>query len=200
MDIKKLLDQIAKYISNQKNLYNLVIVFLVGVLLVIVTNFFNSTNFLGAAPANASADTSQVSQPTVSEILNYEQSKKSELKSYLTTIKGVGRVEVMMHFGSGEELVPAVNSTSGNNTVDEKDPEGGVRKTTQVTSGSNIVMHSKGSNTEALILKKIYPKITGVAIAAEGADDSKVRAQIMSIVTKVFDLPSNKVEVSSMKN
>ena len=162
-----------------------------------MTNFFKTTSTIGAEPA--SADAKQNGQYTQNEMSSYEQAKKNELKYILSQIDGVGRVEVMINFGSGEEQVPAINITNNTSSTKEKDNQGGERTTTQNSNGSTIVTTSKGGSTEPFILKKVNPKITGVLVVAEGAEDSKVKANIMTAVKKVFELTADKVEVYSMK-
>ena len=193
----KMMEDLMNWLKSRKNIYNLLIVFLVGVLLVIVTNFFKTTSTIGAEPA--SADAKQNGQYTQNEMSSYEQAKKNELKYILSQIDGVGRVEVMINFGSGEEQVPAINITNNTSSTKEKDNQGGERTTTQNSNGSTIVTTSKGGSTEPFILKKVNPKITGVLVVAEGAEDSKVKANIMTAVKKVFELTADKVEVYSMK-
>jgi stage III sporulation protein AG len=196
MNFKKLIDYINNH-SSKKNLYNLVIVFLIGVLLLIITNFFSSTTGTASEPTNASVE--QSIQLTNAEYANYEANKRKELENILSQMQGVGRVQVMIHFSSGEELVPAINIQQGQSSTTERDTEGGERRTIQDNNGTNVVITNKGSNTEALILKRVYPKITGVVVVAEGAEDNQVRLQIISSITKLFELPANKVDVYPMK-
>ena len=194
--LKSIEDFIKKRVKNNNTLYNLIIVFLVGVLILIVTNFFNGSNEIAKS---ATADAQQQDQPTQSEILNYELSKKTELKNMLSSVQGVGKVDLMIYFESGEELVPALNQNNVNSTTKENDGQGGERNTTQNTNGSQVVITNEGNNSKPLILKKNYPKVTGVMIVAEGAEDRQVQYGIKNAVASLFDISTNKVNVYPMK-
>jgi stage III sporulation protein AG len=196
MDIKKLLEELKKF-KNFKNIYNIVVLFLVGVLILIVSSFFKQGS--SGVVANTMANKEQEDVITREELKNYEQAQNNKLKYMLSQMKGVGRVEVMIHLEDEGELVPAVNINNGSSSINEKDNEGGVRSTTQNNNGSTVVVTNKGSNSEPLILKKYYPKITGVMVVAEGAQDKQVQYDIVKVISQTFNIPTNKVNVYPMK-
>lgn len=196
MDLEKIKEQLEKF-GIKKNLYNLVIVFLVGILLLVVTSFFKSSGNVGAVAT--SSEVQQNNQSSQSDLSSYELAKKNELKYILGKIEGVGQVDVMINFASGDESVPAINETHGTSSTNEKDNEGGVRNTTQNNDGKTVVMTNNGNDNTPFILKKLNPQVAGVIIVAEGADDTQVKYKILNAVTKVFELPANKVEVLTMK-
>ncbi len=76
---------------------------------------------------------------------------KSKLKTTLEKIDGVGKVEVMITFESGEEKVPAVNINNSTNKSVEKDTEGGTRNTTQENEGSSVVITNNGIKHNLLL-------------------------------------------------
>lgn len=196
MDIKKLLEELKKF-KNFKNIYNIVVLFLVGVLILIVSSFFKQGS--SGVVANTMASKEQEDVITREELKNYEQAQNNKLKYMLSQMKGVGRVDVMIHLEDEGELVPAVNINNGSSSINEKDNEGGVRSTTQNNNGSTVVVTNKGSNSEPLILKKYYPKITGVMVVAEGAQDKQVQYDIVKVISQTFNIPTNKVNVYPMK-
>jgi stage III sporulation protein AG len=196
MDHKKLIENLNKLLSKN-NLYNILVVFLVGVLVLILANFFNSSS----KETNATATTTKEDKVLITEedFKNYEISKKSDLKSMLSKMKGVGQVEVMIAFEGGEELVPAMNINDGTNNTNEKDNQGGERENKQVNKGSQIVMSTKDGESVPVILKKYNPKIIGVMIVAEGAQDKQIQLDIKNAVGTLFAIQTNKVNVYPMK-
>jgi stage III sporulation protein AG len=196
MDYKNLLDKLNKALSKS-NLYNLVIIFLVGVLVLVVASFFKSEGSVSKSTMAAAQGEEQEPQSSFS---GYEQVKKNELKAMLTGMKGVGRVEVMITFEGGKELVPAVNINDGSSTTKERDNEGGERDTTQVNKGSQVVITNEDGDSKPLILKENNPKVTGVMVGAEGADDKQTQYNIKNAVSVLFGIPSNKVYVYTLKN
>lgn len=196
MDHKKLMEIINKSLSKN-NLYNALIVLLVGVLVIIVSNFFSSSG----SDSKATAATTKDEEVLVTEeyFKNYESSRKNELKSMLSKMKGVGQVEVMIAFEGGEELVPAVNINDGINNTNEKDNQGGQRENQQTNKGSQIVMSTKDGDSTPVILKKYNPKIIGVMIVAEGAQDKQIQLDVKNAVGTLFGIQTNKVNVYPMK-
>ncbi|MEW9093697.1 MAG: stage III sporulation protein AG [Clostridiaceae bacterium] len=207
MNLKKILEKI-KNIENKplanKNVMNLIIVFLMGVLILLTANLFKTT--ASSMKSNLiQNDNNSNKEVSVDEVVQdpdgeeMEKELKFELKNILQQTDGVGRVEVMIYFSSGEEYVPAVNMNDSTNNTEEIDNEGGRRNTTQKNSGTTVVMTTQGDKTEPLIVKKNKPKVTGVLIVAEGAEDKVTEYRIRKAVTNLFNISDNKVNVYPMK-
>ncbi|AGX43663.1 stage III sporulation protein AG [Clostridium saccharobutylicum] len=130
---------------------------------------------------------------------DYEESQKTDLKNILKKMDGVGDVEVMISFENGEQKVPAYDKNTQQSTTEETDTSGGKRVTNQNTDGSKVVMSSSDGNNEPVILTTYKPKITGVVIVAEGAENSKTKYEIEQAISKLYNLSLDKVNVYSMK-
>ncbi|WP_055667686.1 stage III sporulation protein AG [Desnuesiella massiliensis] len=192
MNFKKIFD----LFKNSKNsMYNLVIILLLGVFIVIVTSFFNN-----GTKASISNENHQEKGETLNDMSSYEQKMKNELKYALSKIRGVGSVEVVIYFESGEEQVPAVDVNRTYSTTQEKDNSGGNRVNNQTSDGSKVVITNKSNGSEPLILKTYKPKITGVLIVAQGAEDKKIQYEITKVVSTLYNIPQNKVNVCSMES
>ncbi|OAV40129.1 stage III sporulation protein AG [Clostridium saccharobutylicum] len=120
-------------------------------------------------------------------------------KNILKKMDGVGDVEVMISFENGEQKVPAYDKNTQQSTTEETDTSGGKRVTNQNTDGSKVVMSSSDGNNEPVILTTYKPKITGVVIVAEGAENSKTKYEIEQAISKLYNLSLDKVNVYSMK-
>ena len=127
-------------------MYNLVVVFLLGVLLLIVSNFFK-----GQPTAAVSTSTEMEEKKTNNtysedyELSSIEEKLKKELKSTLSQIKGIGKVDLMINFQCSEEYIPAEEKSTSKSVTNEKDNEGGERRITQDTDGSKIVVSTDGN-------------------------------------------------------
>jgi stage III sporulation protein AG len=171
---------------------------LLGILLVIGSSFFKSSTPT-IAKENIKPQENSAMQVNNSNIKEYENTLGNVLKNALERIKGIGRVEVIVYCESGEEQVPAFNINETTSNTTEKATDGSNRNINQKSNGSNIVVTSKGGDSEALILKKNKPKVTGVFIVAEGAEDKIIELQVSKAVASLYDVPENKVSVFSMK-
>lgn len=196
---EKIKSETKEKIFGNKIIANFLIVFLVGILILVASSFFKSTG-------NSGKSLSVNSNPEIKEenIQNNKNSEEEEdlkfdLKNILQQTEGVGRVEVMIYFESGEEQVPAFNVNDSTNLTEEVDNEGGTRKTTQKNNGTSVVITNDGNQTKPLIIKKNKPKITGVLVVAEGAENKVTEYRIRKAVTNLFNIPDNKVNVYPMK-
>jgi len=197
-NLKKLIENL-KAGDKSKSLTNLVILILAGILLVVLSNSFKSTsaqtNKLKISEEGKSVTANSVESLT----REYEQAKKVELKNLLENTSGVGRVEVAVYCECGEELVPAENVNTSTSVTNEKAQEGGERVINQQSSGSTVVMTNQGGENSALILKKFNPRVTGVCIVAEGAEEKVTELRIKLAVMKFWKLTDEQITVLPMK-
>lgn len=217
MNLKKLLEKLVKKNcskngSDKNNISNLIILFLIGVLIVTVVSFFNTSNVFSIQNSSyadnnkSSNNKNDVSSSSVSQQSSnsedsedYETEVQDKLKQTLEEIDGVGRVEVMVTFESGQEQVPAVNINDSTSTTVEKDTQGGTRDTTQKNNDSTVVITNDGTKSQPLIVKTYKPKVSGVIVVAEGAENKLTELRISKAVVDLFGIPDDKVNVYPMK-
>lgn len=210
MDFKKFFEKLSKESeknsSDKKNVANLLILLLAGVLIVLTVSFFKTSNAIGTLSTGGgdnkgdnktTKNEQQTSMDRSSQ--DYETAIQQKLKETLEKIDGVGKVEVMVSFESGEEQVPAVNINDSTSNTEEKDNEGGTRNTTQKNNGSTVVVTNEGDKSKPLIVKTYKPKVSGVCVVAEGAEDKITGLRITKAVVDLFNIPQNKVNVYPMK-
>lgn len=212
MDVHKLLEDIYKVLkkvfpteevkiekSKNNKFPNFLIiclsVILAGMLVILVSDFFKSTSTVklnsqekAVLPENVSFNTQ-----------DYEAAAENKLKTVLEDMDGVGKVKVMITFDGSEEQIPAINVNDSTNTTKEKDPAGGTRDTTQKNNGSTIVITNDGIKNQPLIIKTAKPKVVGVCVIAEGAKDRVIELKITQAVTRLYNIPADKVSVFPMK-
>ncbi|AAK80046.1 stage III sporulation protein AG [Clostridium acetobutylicum] len=209
MNFKKFLSNLKFDSKDEKTkkstVTNIVILGLIGILLIITADFFkNSSNnsITGSITENNVKNTKAENDGTKNEVKpskDYETNMEEKLKQTLEQIDGVGKVQVMIYFGSGEEQVPATNENKTKSVTDEADNSGGKRTTTQDSDGSTIVTSKDGDKESPFILKEYKPQITGVCVVAEGADNSVIKLNIVNAVVDLFQLTEDKVNVYPMK-
>ena len=131
-------------------------------------------------------------------VSTYEDKQKIELTNILRKIDGVGEVDVMINFESGEEKVAAYDSTNQTTKTEETDTNGGKRVSDQQNDTTKVVMSSESGGNSPVILKTYKPKVIGVVITAEGAESSKVRYDIEKAVSSLYGISVEKVNVYPM--
>lgn len=204
MNLKKLLEKIKGDFQKKgsKNIkVNLLIAFLIGILILVTSSFLKSSNTMVTEEEKDNNGTEETQEEVAIKDIssNEEKQLEKELKQILEKTDGIGNVDVMLYFSEGEEQVPALNINDSTNLTEEKDNEGGERKTTQKNNGNTVVTTNKGDKTEPLILKTKKPEITGVLIVAEGAENKLTEYRIKKAVINLFNIPENKVNVYPMK-
>ncbi len=120
-----------------------------------------------------------------------------QLQDTLSAMKGAGRVEVMITYESTGEIIPAISvDKQSSTTVDEG--EDGKSTINSENSQSEVVTINGNDGSEALVLKENSPKIKGVIVVAEGADDIAVRLNLLSAVQTILDIRPEQVNVYKM--
>ena len=112
----------------------------------------------------------------------YVTSLENRLEKVLKQVDGAGKVSVVITVESGMETVLAmkttINETSNGREIEE----------------SPIVVNGK-----TVTVKECYPKIVGVLIVAEGADNLTVFRKIQQATVSLLDINVNQVEILTMK-
>ena len=112
----------------------------------------------------------------------------------LSCIRGAGRVDVMITYDSGPEIVPAM-STNVNSTGSETSEGSRSSSSQQSTESTEPATVSGSGGNEPIVLKEIEPVVRGVIVVAEGAADIEVRLDLQRAVRAVLDIPLSRIEV-----
>lgn len=171
MNTEELKKMISKLKSDKKLLVVLILGF-TGMLLVMLSG------------TESEAD-AQSSVKNANSIVS-EKQLADEVEKFVSNIKNAGKSKVVLTFESYEETVYALNS-------DEKTQKDG-----SYNQNREYVIIDSGNTETGLELKIKSPKIRGVAVLCEGGDNPIVKEQIISAISVLFDISSNKVSVAVM--
>lgn len=197
-NFKKKIEDIVK----QKNIGMLIIILLVVIMIYFVVSYFTDVNNISSNVVSMNTEDGSVVESNEGQVTvtgEYEKEQQESLKNILKQIDGVGNVDVIIHFEGSEVKVPAVDNNTQKSTTEETDGEGGKRVNQQETEGGKVVMSSSGGGNEPFILETIKPRISGVVVVAEGADNSKIKYEITKAVSSLYNISLEKVNVFSMK-
>lgn len=201
MDIfSKLKEQLKRFNLQKLNLNsklvtNLIIILAVGIVLVLISDFYRDLN-----PVGTTAPNTEIINNTDNQGNDSKSDSVTELENRLIEILGkiqdAGKVSVMITLKSGSEIIPAKDESITDKTTDEKDVEGGTRAINEKNTSDQVVfMNDQGGTSKPLVLKEINPDIKGVIIVAEGANDPRVKLQLTEAVQTVLDVPAYRVSV-----
>lgn len=197
MDKNKITDELKKLLKN-KNMNTIFAVLLVIAFMLIAINVF-APKLMNNFGGKQEKVIDEANKTPVTANTSYEDNQKSDLIKILKKINGVGEVDVMITFESGEVKIPAYDTTTQTTTTEETDTSGGKRVNNQKNDGSKVVMTTEGGGNAPFILQTYKPKVIGVVVTAEGAENSKVRYNIEKAVSNLYNLGADKVNVYPMK-
>lgn len=180
---------------QMKFLKNLTILAMVGVLLILIGSIFTQEAKILLDPStmeNTSDGDAAISGGSFQ--YEFEKNLKADLIKILSRIEGVGHVSVELTFESGPEYELAYDREVRTSTTEEEDSAGGIRKISELVEDQRVVIvNDRGERP--IIVKEVQPKVRGVLVVAEGADNSRVKAMLFSAVQAVLDLPAHKIQV-----
>ena len=121
---------------------------------------------------------------------DYIKETEKRLEGVLSGLNGAGKVKVMITLESCYENVYAKGYTS-------KSKEG-ENEESRETAEEYIIVKQGSNNEECLVIKVYEPRVKGVAVIAQGADNINVKQAITDTVCALFDISSASVSVEKM--
>lgn len=119
---------------------------------------------------------------------------EARLQQVLSCIRGAGKVEVMITYETGKEIVTAM-TTNTNTSSSESRSGSDTNLSSQMNEISQPATRSGEDGSEPIVLYEKEPEIRGVIVVAEGAADVAVRLDLQRAVCAVLDVPISAVEV-----
>ncbi len=187
---KLVTNKLFKNIGKNKLTENLLIVAILGIILIIAgTSIFNENN---------SGDTREgiIVPNTTKENSSYEYTEVEEkIEKLLSLMEGAGKVKIVITYESGKELIRATDTKKNDSMAEEKDSQGGTRKTQQTDYESKTVYDGSSANSKPFVVKELYPSVKGAVIIADGAKNSTVKENLIRAAQTLLDIPIHKIQV-----
>lgn len=186
---KDLLDKM----NNKEFINNLIAILIIGIIILIICSIFK-----GSKKDNLEKNIEQEENKNNNSIVydeDYTEILERKLEKILSEMSGVGNVSVMITLEEGKEKIPASNTTTSKEETSEKDSQGGVREI--IRNDNTVQVITKGEDGSMVVIKEIEPKVKGVIVVAEGANDIEVKQDLYEAVKTVLGISGNKVEIYS---
>ena len=172
-----------KPLSGLTRKQKLIILACVGVIVLLVTTASQSQSILTTSE-NTSVEA-------------FEKAQEKRLKAVIEKIAGVGEVYVMITASTSAERVIEKEVTTSTENIQESDAQGGTRSSASQNTSEAALYEQDGQMP--YVIKEIQPKIEGVAVAAQGADNSEIVREITETVAVLFDVPVHKIKVVKLE-
>ena len=133
-------------------------------------------------PSKKESSTDNKSTTILSEAK--EPDDEERLKQILMQIKGAGKVEIMLTYSVGEEIVYQTDSQT----------------TGESSQRSDTVVINDANRLESGLIRQVNPAVyMGAIVVCQGADNASVHLAIVDAVSKVTGLRSDQISVLKMK-
>ena len=137
------------------------------------------------------------------EILQEEyvvQKLENRLEEILSSIEGVGKVNVMVKLACGEEKIVEKDIPLERSNIAESDSTGGNRSTNEMNSREETVYSTNARGDKIpYVIKVNSAKVEGVSVVAEGGDEAMVQKNISEVIQALFGIEAHKIKVVKMK-
>ena len=152
-------------IIKHKNLF-------LPVIAVVLAAVLFSASTLGDQTASTQHD-KYTTEYSSDELKTYTEQMEERIRIFLSEIKGISRVSVILTVESSSETVYA---TQGNN------------------ADYVLIKDSKG-NENAIPLTEISAKIRGIAVVCDYSGDERLKMTVIDLLSALFDVGANRVTV-----
>jgi len=172
IDLSKYTKGFTAAIQKDKTVKIIVAVGLLGMLLVLAGQLAagggRSPPRGSPAPASPQGGTASAEE--------YAAALEARLEELVGSIEGVGRAKVMVTLEHGVEYVYAQDQR-------------------QETQYSHVLIDTEQGRRQPLVRTQRQPKVQGVVVVCEGADDVRVQAKLVGVVTTALNIPTTRVYV-----
>ena len=190
MELEKAGSLLGQFFAKDFKLKIIVLLGILGMALILLSQF-----------ADADRGGQRQNQPQImgnADLVNQEYIAQLEerLQNLISEIDGVGRNRVMITLESGVEYVYAQEHRRNTDTTHAGNgeiPVGG--RTQESVEQRFILVDTEFGRREALVLTRIPPRVQGVIIVCEGANNPVVEQKLISVVTTALGIPSTRVSV-----
>ncbi len=171
--------KIAGIMEKIKNIKHIEVIIAICLIVAVIGIYLSGTE------KNTKTNTEE---KTVSQ--NNTDVYEEKLKAVLSEINGAGKVDVMITYNSSSEIITANTTTVSSDKTNSSDRSAESKNETV----SPVLINQSGTTTP-LIVKEILPDVKGVIVIAEGADDIKVRLNLVNAVCTALAVDADKVEI-----
>ena len=183
--------------NNKKKIENLVALIIVLIITIILINYILKSDNKKEIKDNKLANTVLASNEFKDENNNNDMQKQLEI--ILSTIKGVGKVNVYISYSESSKTIAMYDEKTTTSSTEETDSSGGLRNTTSTQIQKDVIFSEKDGSQVPMTQKIIMPTIEGAIITAQGAKNANVKTNIVNAVKSATGLSIDKIQVFEME-
>lgn len=181
--------------DNKKKVENLIFLLIILIITIVAINFIWKDDKQESKQTTTNKELASEEKNT-----NSDEDLEKKLKKILSSINGVGNVNVMLTYTESTQIIPVYNKTEKTSNTNESDSGGGTRQVEESDVTQEVVYQDKNGKNNIITQKTISPKIEGAIITADGANNSNIKANIIQAVEAATGLATHKIQVFEKKN
>lgn len=173
----KSLEDLKKFFGQIMNTKLLVIIFIVGIGLMML-------------PGGGTKEKKEVVTQDNAGI-TYRENVEKQLKTILSSVKGVGSVEVMVTLEDNGQTFYAADERT-----DSQEKDADIQETGEKTY---VLKNDEAGGESPVVIRKNTPAVSGVLVIASGAGDAQIKSEIVNAVRAVLGVKAHRIEVLERK-
>ncbi|MDE6020766.1 MAG: hypothetical protein K2H01_07220 [Ruminococcus sp.] len=181
---RKAFEKLKAAMGSEKSVRLLVLGGFAGLVCILLSSWLPDNE---NQPENAIESITENTDDLSEESLRYAGMLEDRLENMLSQIDGVGKCSVMLTVSGGVSYSYAQNA------------EQQIGENLQEIKKQHVILDEK-SGDRALVERTYNPEVVGIIVACEGGEHNVVRAEIVSAVGAVLDIPSNRICVTKKIN
>lgn len=125
---------------------------------------------------------------------------EEKLEESLLCVEGAGKVKVLIHVKESAEQILARDGAEEFSDTVETDAAGGSRHVSENRLDKSVIrtVDERGQSVP-LVVKTVSPSVEGVVVICQGADQDRVRSDIIEAIQVLFDVDMNRISIIKMK-
>ena len=168
------------FLQKLKNIKHVEVIIIAIFFVVLAVIFFSN---------KTTSKTSSIESESLT-VEQYQEQLEFKLENVLSKIEGAGSVSVMITLNGGisyeyatesEEVTTSSSVTNGTNT--------------KTTVTEKVVIVSVNGKSTPLVVREIYPDVSGVVVVSSGASNVAVKLNILSAVQTLLGVPDGNIEI-----
>ena len=183
--------------NNKKKIENLVFLIVILVVTILTINFILKSDKSSIIEEKPTSKVLANVDITDDEIPGNDT--QEQLKKILSTIKGVGKVNVYISYSESSKTIAMYDEKTTTSSTEETDSSGGLRNTTSTQTQKDVIFSEKDGSQVPMTQKVVMPTIEGAIITAQGAKNANVKTNIVNAVKSATGLSIDKIQVFEME-
>lgn len=188
---KESLLQKLPFFKKLKSIKNIEIVIAVLIISLMFLIYFSTLGKGGDTSNKSSESVTDIQYTSASQ---YVKELETRLENALSKIQGAGQVSVVITISSSSELIIA-KTIETNKKTDTSTQNGVTTKTENVEIIEKPIIIDGKNGDEPIVLLEVMPKISGIVVVAEGANDVNVKLNILKAIQALLTIPSGNIEI-----